>query len=69
MPNFIQVKKWIQEAAELMGAKISGRKAKHYAGEYLLTLDAQLSYNSLTYSDTTGEEACKRWFMEQAVTV
>ena len=68
MPTFIQVRKWIQEAAQLMGAKISVRKAKHYAGEYLLTLDAELSYNSLTYSDSTGEEACKRWFMEQAVT-
>lgn len=68
MPNFIQVKKWIQEAAELMGAKVSNRKAKHYAGEWLLTQDAELSYNSLTYSDSTGEEACKRWFMEQAVT-
>ena len=67
MPNFIQVKKWIQEAAELMGAKISGRKAKHYAGEYLLTLDAELSYNALTYSDPTGEQACKAWFMSQAV--
>lgn len=62
MPNFIQVKKWIQEAAEMMGARISNRKAKHLAGEWLLVQDATLSYNSLTYSDSTGEEACKRWF-------
>lgn len=65
MPNFMQVRDWIKEAADLMGARISNRKAKHYAGEWLLLQDAALSYNSLTYSDTTGEKACKAWFIKE----
>ena len=67
MPTFTQVKKWIQEAAAQLGAEISNRKAKHYAGEWLIIQDAMLSYDSLTYKDETGEEACKRWFMDQVV--
>lgn len=67
MPTFIQVRDWIRDAAREMGASISSRKAKHYAGEYMLNLDTDL-YHSITYSDPTGEEACKRWFMDQAVT-
>ena len=62
MPSFMQVRDWIREAAREMGAQISGRKAKHYAGEYLLTLEG-LAHSTITYSDPTGEEACKRWFM------
>lgn len=67
MPNFIQVKKWIQEQAETTGVQISSRKAKHLAGEWLMLQDPLLSYNSLTYSDTTGEAACKAWFLRQVV--
>lgn len=64
MPTFIQVKEWIREAGEHYGVKVSVRHAKSLAGAYMTSIEAdpQLSYNSLTYTDTTGEEACRRWF-------
>lgn len=68
MPTFIQVKRWILEAAEEMGAEMSTRKAKGLAGDYLTAMDADpmLRYSVLTYSDTTGEAAVRNWFQTVA---
>lgn len=65
MPTFIEVKKWIIEAAREMGAEMSTRRAKGLAGDYLAAIDADptLRYSVLTYADPTGEAAVRRWFM------
>ena len=64
MPNFIEVKKWIREAAKEIGAYVPECQAKFYAGEFLTSMDPDtfLRTSSLTYSDPTGEKACKEWF-------
>ena len=68
MPTFVQVKQWILEAAAEMGAKMSVRRAKGLAGDYLAAIDADptLRYSVLTYSDPTGEAAVRRWFQQVA---
>lgn len=68
MPTFIEVKRWILEAAQEMGAEMSVRKAKGLAGDYLTAMDADptLRYSVLTYSDPTGEAAVRRWFQAVA---
>ena len=64
MPSFVDVKRWILEAAREMGANVSTRRAKSLAGDYLTALedDPLLRYSVLTYDDPTGEQAVRRWF-------
>lgn len=64
MPTFKQVKSWIRQAAESYGAYVSEKHAQSLAGAYMTSMesDPQLTYNSLTYSDETGEQAVRRWF-------
>lgn len=58
IPSFMQVRDWIKEAGQFYGVSVSVRHAKSLAGKYLDSLE----HNPLTYSDETGEEACRRWF-------
>ena len=55
MPTFVDVKRWILEAAREMGANVSTRRAKSLAGDYLTALedDPLLRYSVLTYDDPT----------------
>lgn len=68
MPSFVDVKRWILEAAREMGANVSTRRAKSLAGDYLTGLerDPGLRYSVLTYNDPTGEQAVRRWFQSVA---
>lgn len=60
-PSFIQVKKWIIDAAPDYDLQMSGRRAKQLAGEYLASLDPELDEGRTDYADPTGTEAVKRW--------
>lgn len=62
MPNFTTVKNWIKEAAREMGARCPDSQAKALAGAWITQNDGSLGFNPLTYSDPTGEQACKAWF-------
>jgi hypothetical protein len=59
--SFIQIKKWIIEAAPLHGVDITGRRAKALAGEYMAGLDPELDDGRTDYADPTGNEAVRRW--------
>jgi hypothetical protein len=59
-PGFIQVKDWIIEAAAEQGVRMSVRRAKGLAGDYL-TKDSPDDYFRLTYSDPIGEGVARRW--------
>ena len=60
-PNFIQVKTWIIEAAPEYGLRMTVRRAKKLAGDYLASLDPELDEGRTDYADPTGMEACRRW--------
>lgn len=64
MPNFVLVKQWIKAEAKNLGGYISERQAKALAGSYMTNFedDPALRSSSLTYRDSTGEEACRAWF-------
>lgn len=60
-PSFIQIKKWIIEAAPLHGVEMTGNRAKALAGRYLAELDPELDDGRTEYADPTGNEAVRRW--------
>jgi len=60
-PSFIQIKKWIIEAAPLHGVEMTGNRAKALAGRYLAELDPELDDGHTEYADPTGTEAVRRW--------
>jgi len=60
-PNFIQIKKWIIEAAPEYGVKMTGNRAKALAGRYLAEQDPELDDGHTEYADPTGTEAVRRW--------
>jgi len=60
-PSFIQIKKWIIEAAPLHGVEMTGNRAKALAGRYLAELDPELDDSRTEYADPTGTEAVRRW--------
>lgn len=60
-PTFIQIKKWILEAAPLHGVEMTGNRAKALAGRYLAGLDPELDEGRTDYADPTGTEAVRRW--------
>lgn len=64
VPGFLEVKRWIRQAAAESGARVSERHAKALAGAYLTTLetDHALRFSSLTYVDEVGEAAVRAWF-------
>ena len=59
-PGFVQVKKWILEAAAELGADISVRHAKSLAGDWLAA-STHDDYSRLTYADPVGEGVARRW--------
>lgn len=61
IPSFIQIKKWIIEAAPTYGVKMTCNRAKALAGRYLAELDPELDEGRTDYSDPTGNEAVRRW--------
>jgi len=60
-PSFIQIKKWIIEAAPDYGVKMTGNRAKALAGRYLAEQDPELDDGRTEYADPTGTEAVRRW--------
>jgi hypothetical protein len=60
-PSFIQIKKWIIDAAPLHGVEMTGNRAKALAGRYLAELDPELDAGRTAYADPTGTEAVRRW--------
>lgn len=60
-PSFIQIKKWIIEAAPEHDVKMTGNRAKALAGRYLAELDPELDEGRTDYADPTGTEAVRRW--------
>lgn len=60
-PSFIQIKKWIIEAAPTHNVRMTGNRAKALAGRYLSELDPELDEGRTDYSDPTGNEAVRRW--------
>lgn len=63
-PSFVQIKKWIIEAAPGHGVKITGNRAKALAGRYLAELDPELDEGRTDYADPTGTEAVRRWMRD-----
>jgi len=63
-PSFIQIKKWILEAAPEHGVAMTGNRAKALAGRYLAELDPELDDGRTEYADPTGTEAVRRWMNE-----
>lgn len=61
MPTFVELRKMIQLAAAELGAKVSGNRAKSLAAALLTQ---QSDYSTLTYKDTVGEEAVRRWLRD-----
>jgi len=59
--SFIQIKKWIIEAAPEYGVKMTGNRAKALAGRYLAEQDPELDDGRTEYADPTGTEAVRRW--------
>lgn len=59
-PSFTQVKTWVLEAAAELDAKMSVRKAKGLAGDFL-NAGADDDYKRIVYSDVVGEGVVKRW--------
>jgi len=59
--SFIQIKKWIIEAAPGYGVKMTGNRAKALAGRYLAEQDPELDEGRTDYADPTGTEAVRRW--------
>lgn len=66
MPSdaFMVVKSWIRDAAEILGIPLSCRQAHRVTNVYISTLRGD-EYSTLTYSDPTAEEACRRWLADQ----
>ena len=60
-PTFIQIKKWILEAAPEYGFEMTGNRAKALAGRYLAGLDPEMDEGRTEYADPTGTEAVRRW--------
>ena len=60
-PSFVQIKKWIIEAAPLHGVTMTGNRAKALAGRYLAEQDPELDEGRAEYADPTGNEAVRRW--------
>lgn len=60
-PSFIQIKKWIIEAAPEYGVQMTGNRAKALAGRYLAEQDPELDEGRTEYADPTGTEAVRRW--------
>jgi len=62
--SFVQIKKWIIDAAPLHGVKMTGNRAKALAGRYLAEQDPELDEGRTDYADPTGNEAVRRWMNE-----
>lgn len=60
-PSFIEIKSWILEAAPMYDVRMSVRRAKTLAGEYLASLDPEHDEGRTSYSDPTGTEAVRLW--------
>lgn len=60
-PSFVQIRKWIMEAAPDYGVRITGNRAKALAGRYLTELDPEMDDGRTDYADPTGDEAVRRW--------
>lgn len=61
-PSFIQVKKWVLEAAHEQRIRMSVRDAKRLAGDYLTKDLGHDYYKRTTYSDPVGEGVARRWY-------
>lgn len=61
MPSFVETRKLIQVAAVEIGARVSGRQAKHLAGQMLTQCE---DYSTLTYSDPTALAAVHAWMKD-----
>lgn len=61
---FMVIKSWMRTAASEFGIPLSSREAHRVTNVYVSTLRGD-EYSTITYSDPTGEAACRRWLAAQ----
>jgi len=61
--SFVEVRKWIAEVAAEHGIKLSGRRIKAVAGQWMVQSELEIdgvANDIRLHSDPTGDEATKR---------
>lgn len=62
--GFETIRRWMTIAARKLQLSLSAREVYRVTSVYISTLRGD-EYSTLTYADTTGEEACRRWLADQ----